>query len=230
MKTMNMDELQEALKVRDRGIDIEPTKSALLLVDMQKMAGSDYLLMEAREKDIPEESIREALAEMDQRVNKVLQNAQRILEACREKGIQPIHVKIEAETPDGRDVGRLHKLVNFVLPPGSKWAEFFDEVKPIDGEIVLKKSCSGAFVGTNVDRILRNLGVETLIVVGFYTEQCVETAARDAADSGYNTILVEDACGTVTEELHNNSIKALKDLYVTVTTTDEIVEKIMALS
>jgi len=227
---MNMDELQEALRVRGRELEIESRKSALLLVDMQRMAGSDYLLMEARGKGIPEESIKEALVEMDQRVNGVLQNAARILNACREKGIQPIHVKIEAETPNGRDVGRLHKLINFVVPPGSKWAEFFDEVKPVDGEIVLKKTCSGAFVGTHIDRILRNLEVETLIIVGFYTEQCVETAARDAADSGYDTILVEDACGTLTEELHDNSIKALRDLYVTVKTTDEIVGTIMALS
>ena len=129
-------------------------------------------------------------------------------------------------TKEGRDVGRLHRLHKFIIPPGSVWAEFFDEVKPIEGEIVLTKTCSGAFVGTNLDRILRNMGIETLIVVGYYTDQCVETTVRDAADIGYYTILVEDACTTLTEELHNNAIKALKDTYVKVMKTDEVLKEI----
>ena len=120
----------------------------------------------------------------------------------------------------------MHKLHKYIVPPGSVWAEFFDEVKPSEDEIVLTKTCSGAFIGTDLDRILRNLGTETLIIIGFYTDQCVETAARDAADIGYNTILVEDACATLTQELHDNAIKALKNVYVNILTTKSLLGKI----
>lgn len=224
--SISMKELLAKIKRPFPKFDITPGKTCLVLIDMQKLAGTEWIVREAVEKGVPEETAKKAVAEMDKRIKKVLQNAQRILEACRKKGIDRIHVKIEARTNDGRDVGKLHRLHDFIVPPGSKWAEFFEEVKPKKGEIVLTKTCSGAFTGTDLDKILRNMGIETLIMVGFYTDQCVETAARDAADIGYNTILVEDACATLTEELHNNAIEALKDVYVRTETTESILEEI----
>jgi len=223
---IGMKELLAKIKRPFPRFDVIPGKTCLLIIDMQKLAGTEWIVREAVEKGVSEETATEAVVEMDKRIKKVVKNAQRILEACRKKGIDIIHVKIEAKTKDGRDVGKLHRLHNFVIPPGSKWAEFFEEVKPKKGEIVLTKTCSGAFTGTDLDKILRNMGIETLIILGFYTEQCVETAARDAADIGYNTILVEDACATLTEELHKNAIEALKDAYVRVETTESILEDI----
>lgn len=223
---MKMEELLAKIKRPFPKFGIVPGKSALLLIDMQKLAGVDWIVEEAVKKGIAKDIAREVVAKMDKRIKKVLDNSKRILEACRKKGIEVIHVKIEAKTRNGRDVGRLHRLHNFIIPFGSTWAEFFEEVKPKGGEIILTKTCSGAFVGTDLDRILRNLGTETLIIVGFYTEQCVETAARDAADIGYNTILVEDACTTLTEEFHINAIETLRDMYVRVETTEGIMKEI----
>jgi nicotinamidase-related amidase len=219
---LTLQELLEKIKKPFPKFELTPGETVLLLIDMQKLAGTDWLIEEAIEQGIPADVAKKAVKDMNKRVEKVLENSKKILEACRKKGIDRIHVKIESKFDDGRDVGRLHKLHNFIVPPGSVWGEFFDEVKPSDNEIVLTKTCSGAFVGTDLDRILRNLGTETLIIIGFYTDQCVETAARDAADIGYNTILVEDACNTLTQELHDNAIKALKDIYVKVLTTDSL--------
>ena len=219
---LTLQELLEKIKKPFPKFELTPSETVLLLIDMQKLAGTDWLIEEAIEQGIPADVAKKAVKDMNKRVEKVLENSKKILEACRKKGIDRIHVKIESKFDDGRDVGRLHKLHNFIVPPGSVWGEFFDEVKPSDNEIVLTKTCSGAFVGTDLDRILRNLGTETLIIIGFYTDQCVETAARDAADIGYNTILVEDACNTLTQELHDNAIKALKDVYVKVLTTDSL--------
>ncbi len=223
---LTLEELLERIKTPFPKFPIEKDKTALLLIDMQKLAGVEWIVEEAVEKGIPREEALKAVEDMDRRIKEANNNAKKILEACRKKGIPAVHVKIEAMTKEGRDVGRLHRLHKFIIPPGSVWAEFFDEVKPIEGEIVLTKTCSGAFVGTNLDRILRNMGIETLIVVGYYTDQCVETTVRDAADIGYYTILVEDACTTLTEELHNNAIKALKDTYVKVMKTDEVLKEI----
>jgi len=224
-----MEKLLAKIKGPFPKFEITRGKTCLLLIDMQKLAGTEWIVQEALKKGIPEVDAKEAVAEMNNRIKGVLNNAQRILEACRKKGLDIIHVKIESKTKDGRDVGRLHKLHNFIIPPGSKWSEFFEEVKPREGEIVLTKTCSGAFTGTDLDRILRNMGMETIILVGFYTDQCVETTARDAADIGYNTILVEDACTALTQELHDNAIKALKDVYVRVETTESILKELQKL-
>ena len=223
---LTLQELLEKIKKPFPRFGITPGETVLLLIDMQKLAGTDWLIEEAVEQGIPADVAKKAVKDMDRRVERVLENSKKILEACRKKGIDRIHVKIESKFDDGRDVGRLHKLHNFIVPPGSVWAEFFDEVKPSDDEIVLTKTCSGAFVGTDLDRILRNLGTENLIIIGFYTDQCVETAVRDAADIGYNTILVEDACTTLTQVLHDNAIKALSDVYVKVLTTDSLLAEV----
>ena len=223
---LTLQELLEKIQKPFPEFEILPKKTILLLIDMQKLAGTEGLIEEAVEKGIPPDVAKKAVKDMDERIESVLENSKKILEACRRKGIDRIHVKIESKFSDGRDVGRLHKLHNYIVPPGSVWAEFFDEVKPSEDEIVLTKTCSGAFIGTDLDRILRNLGTETLIIIGFYTDQCVETAARDAADIGYNTILVEDACATLTQELHDNAIKALKNVYVNILTTKSLLGKI----
>lgn len=226
---LSMEKLLAKIKSPFPKFEIARGKTCLVLIDMQKLAGTEWIVQEAVEKGIPEVDAKEAVAEMNKRIKAVLDRAKSILEACRRKGIDVIHVKIESKTKDCRDVGRLHKLHNFMVPPGSKWAEFFEEVKPKNGEIVLTKTCSGAFTGTDLDKILRNMGVETLILVGFYTDQCVETTARDAADIGYDTILVEDACTTLTQELHDNAIKALKDVYLRTETTESILKEIQKL-
>jgi nicotinamidase-related amidase len=201
-------------------------KTALLIIDMQKMAGVDYVAEEAERKGIEKQVALRALTDMDKRIRAALRNAKAVLGACREKGIPVVHAKIESRTTNGRDIGRLHRKLDFVVSPGSEWGEFSDEVRPIDGEIVLTKTCSGAFVGTDLDRILRNMGIENLIIMGFYTDQCVETAARDAADIGYDVVLVEDACATYTQRAHQNALESIGDVYVKLETTEAIVRDI----
>ena len=127
---MKMEELLAKIKRPFPKFGIVPGKSALLLIDMQKLAGVDWIVEEAVKKGIAKDIAREVVAKMDKRIKKVLDNSKRILEACRKKGIEVIHVKIEAKTRNGRDVGRLHRLHNFIIPLGSTWAEFFEEVKP----------------------------------------------------------------------------------------------------
>lgn len=205
---------------------ISVSKTALLSIDMQELAGVEYVAEEAAKKGIEKQVALRALEDMDRRIRSAVKNARAILDACREKSIPVIHAKIESKTSDGRDIGRLHKRLDFVVPPGSRWGEFFEEVQPKEGEIVLTKTCSSAFVGTDLDRILRNMGIETLIIVGFYTDQCVDTAARDAADSGYEVVLVRDACAAYTERAHRNALEAIGDVYVKLETTESVVTDI----
>ena len=77
------------------------------------------------------------------------------------------------------------------------------------------------FNSTNIDYLLRNLGIERLAICGMYTDQCVEGAVRDACDMNYLVTLIEDACATYSQERHDNSLKALKG-YCRIVTTDQV--------
>jgi len=205
---------------------INPKNTALLLIDMQEFAGTSRLLEEAVEAGVPENDAREALRDHEERVKGVLANSQRILKACRKKGIIPIHVKVEALLRDARDTGRLYRAVGFHVPRGSKWAKIFDEVAPEDGEIVLTKTHSSAFIGTHLDRILRNIGIENLIVMGFNTDWCVEAAYQGGADYGYNCLLVEDACTSLTKKAHDTMIAKYRARQRPIKNTIEVLKMI----
>ena len=135
-------------------------------------------------------------------------NAQRLLHAARTSGVQVLHTIIEALTKDGRDISLDHRLSNIFVPKGMPEGQPIKELTPIDNEIVLPKSSSGVFNSTNIDYVLKNLGVRYLIISGVVTDQCVDMAVRDASDHGYLVTLAEDACATHTQARHDNALKA----------------------
>ena len=162
-----------------------------------------------------------------QRINRletlVIPNVRRLQDACREAGIEVIHTKIESLTDDGRDRSLEHKRLNIHHPPGSIDARFREEVAPQGDEIVLTKTCGGVFNGTNIEYVLRNLGIANLIIAGVITSGCVEVAVRDAADRGFAVTLPEDACASWSEEMEYAAIRAMSEIYAKVLSTDEIV-------
>jgi len=200
--------------------------TALLLIDMQELATAEHLIEEAVNAGLPRDEVKEVVTDFDKRIKEATVNASRILEACRKKGIPPIHVKVEAMTKDARDTGRLYRALGFIYPHGFKGGRFLPEVAPLEGEIVLTKTHSSAFIGTNLDRILRDMGIENLILVGFYTDQCVEFTFVDALDYGYNCVLVIDACTTYLREMHEAVIQRYMALGggQLLKTTDEVLK------
>lgn len=78
--------------------------------------------------------------------------------------------------------------------------------------------------------MLRNLGVEFLIVYGVVTDQCVESAIRDAADRGFLVTQVEDCCAAETPENHLASIESMKGHYCRTRSTDEMIVEIKQIS
>lgn len=156
----------------------------------------------------------------------VLPNVRKLQEYFRSHQLEVIHTRIQALTRDGRDRGKGHRRLGLLASPGSREADFIESVAPDDehDEIVINKTASGVFSSTNVHYVLKNLGVESLYVVGVYTNECVETTVRDACDLGYLVTVVEDCCATVTPELHNASLATLRDRYARVTTLDEVLK------
>jgi biuret amidohydrolase len=156
-------------------------------------------------------------------------NAERLLNAARASGIQVLHTIIEALTRDGRDISLDHRLSNIFVPKGLPEGQPIKELKPIENEIVLPKSSSGVFNSTNIDYVLKNLGVRYLIISGVVTDQCVDMAVRDASDRGYLVTLPEDACATYSQARHDSALKAFGG-YCWVSNTETVLERLRELA
>ncbi|WP_321489900.1 isochorismatase family cysteine hydrolase [uncultured Hyphomonas sp.] len=203
--------------------------TALLLIDIQHLAEPSYHLKNAVEAGLPEAEVRAALSDYEVRFNAAVVQAARVLNAARSAGIPPIHVKIQSLSDKGRDTSQLHTRLGWCFPPDSPAAQFLEPTKPNADEIVITKTASGAFTGTSLDSTLRNMGIEHLIVVGFLTDECVETTTRVALDYGYVTRVVSDATTTYLMEAYQATIGKLAS-YGFALTADEAIAEFAAMS
>lgn len=206
-----------------RDVALVPEQSALLFIDVQNFSahrkGAEFADLED--------------AEFDRRYgwffgelgNRVIPNMQRLQQAFRNSRIEVMYTTIESLTKDGRDRSLDYKITGFNVPRGSWDGKVIDELAPGDDEISLPKSSSSVFVSTHIDYILRNLGVRQLVISGILTDQCVESAIRDACDLGYLVTQVTDACATYTSERHNNSLNTIKG-YCRQVTTDALIAEL----
>jgi ureidoacrylate peracid hydrolase len=206
-----------------REIPLDPKASALLFIDVQNFAvrrdGGEF-------KNVPDSEISGEYAYYFERLKSVaIPNMQKLQAAFRAAGIEVLYTTIESLTKDGRDRSLDYKITGFHVPKGSHDGKVIDEIAPGDDEIVLPKSSSSVFVSTHIDYILRNLGVKQLVISGIVTDQCVESAVRDACDLGYLVTLVPDACATYSEERHQNSLRTIKG-YCRQVMTDALIAEI----
>jgi ureidoacrylate peracid hydrolase len=206
-----------------REIAIEPKQTAMLFIDMQNFAvkrnGGEY-------KDMPEDAFQKKCGwYFNELATRVIPNQRRLQAACRKAGIEVMYTTIESLTKDGRDRSLDYKITGFHVPKDSWDGKVIDELKPADDEIWLPKTSSSVFVSTHIDYILRNLGVKQLVLAGIVTDQCVESAIRDACDLGYLVTQVTDACTTYTQERHDFSLRAIKG-YCRQRTTDQVLKEI----
>jgi ureidoacrylate peracid hydrolase len=179
-----------------REIPIVPRQSALLFIDVQNFNarpdGGAY-----KDKGIePEEIERKYDYFFEHLKTTAVPNMQRLQSACRKKNIEVMYTVIESLTKDGRDRSLDYKITGLNVPKGSWDAKVLDRIRPKDDEIVIPKTSSSVFISTNIDFILRNLGVTFLIMSGLLTDQCISHAVRDACDHGYLVTLITDACAT----------------------------------
>jgi ureidoacrylate peracid hydrolase len=122
-----------------------------------------------------------------------------------------------------------YKISKLFVLRGSWDAKVLGEIAPAEDEIVLSKTSSSVFISTNIDYVLRNLGVRSLIIAGVLTDQCIDSAVRDACDLGYLVTVSIDACATLTAERHEWSLRNNRG-YCRQISTDELVREIRSLS
>ena len=209
---------------RERPIELK--KTALLSIDMQNMEWSAERLAKGRIPGSPESRYLEIMERIE---GQLIPNQQRLQAAARKAGIEVIYTTIESYTQDGRDRSLDHKISDLFCAKGSWEAQVIKEVGPGPNDIVIPKTASGIFNCTNIEYVLRNLGIEYLVIYGVCTDQCVECATRDAADRGFMVTQIEDACAANEVARHNVSIDQMKGHYCRTRTTDEMIAEIESL-
>ena len=208
--------LEGDVSFRQRAVDLD--KAALLVIDLQK---GEYNAekVAAEPEDV---YLWERIAQT------VVPNGQRLLAACREAGVEVIYTVIECLTLDGRDRGLDYKISGIFAAKGSREAEVIDELAPLENEILISKTSSSVFNSTNVEYVMRAMGIEYVLVMGIVTDQCVETAVRDGCDRGFLMTVIEDACATHSQDRHDFSLRGIKG-YCRIRTTDAIIDEIVSL-
>jgi ureidoacrylate peracid hydrolase len=206
-----------------RDVPVVPRETALLFIDVQNFCcrrdGGEFKHLAPAEF---EEKFGWYFRELESRV---IPNMQKLQAACRQAGIEVMYTTIESMTKEGRDRSLDYKITGFNVPKGSWDGKVIDAIKPAEDEIWLPKTSSSVFISTNVDYLLRNLGTRYLALSGVVTDQCMESAVRDACDLGYLVTLITDACTTYTQERHDFAIKSIKG-YCRQRTTEEFVKEI----
>jgi len=133
----------------------------------------------------------------------------RLLQAARQRGVPVIYVcDSHLEGVDRElEVWGPHALKD-------TWgAKVVDELAPAKGDFVVEKRRYSAFYATDLDLLLRELGVDTLILTGVATEICVQHTAADAFYRGFNVVVVEDCVRGGSEEAHRAGLDAMRRLY-----------------
>jgi biuret amidohydrolase len=186
----------------------EPATTALVLIDMQR----DFL--EAG-------GFGELLGNDVSLLARVVPPLSAVLQAARDAGLTVIHTR-EGHRPDLSDCpptklarGRLTTGIGSpgpngrVLVRGERGHDLIDELAPAPGEIVLDKPGKGAFYATDLEHLLRNRGVTSLIVTGVTTEVCVHTTVREANDRGFECLVLEDCVGSYFPEFHEVGLRMI---------------------
>jgi len=195
---------------RDR--QIVNGRAALLVIDVQNATFGP-----AQQKSKPEFH---AAAK-----GRVIPNLRRLLEAFRRAELEVIYTVMENLTTDGRDRSLDYKLSGMSIAKGSWEAQVLAEVASQGDELVLPKTSSSVFNSTNLDYLLRNIGIEDVFVAGFLTDQCIDHAVKDGADRGYYMTCIHDACAAETAARHEAARQCFKD-YCRMLSTQEVLDLI----
>ncbi|RUW33403.1 MAG: cysteine hydrolase [Mesorhizobium sp.] len=181
-----------------------------------------------------------SMAYFTQRVDDVvIPEIQKLLAYFREHKMPVIYVTFGSNYRDLRDVperlrgwfGDLERRSGLqdLLWSGTADFEIRDEVKPKAGEVVINKTTFGAFSSSNIDYVLRQMQVQTLVITGVSTNCCVESTARDAADRGYGCVIVDKATADYDAEAHDATLRAFYMNYGRISeNADEVIRAIDA--
>jgi nicotinamidase-related amidase len=185
-----------------------PASTALVVIDMQR----DFL---------EPGGFGDLLGNDVSLLARVVEPLERVLAVAREAGLMIIHTR-EGHRPDLSDCppsklarGRLDLGIGSpgpkgrILVRGEVGHDIVAELAPAPGEVVLDKPGKGSFYATDLELLLRNAGVQSLIVTGVTTEVCVHTTVREANDRGFECLVLGDCVGSYFPEFHRVALEMI---------------------
>ena len=197
------------IEAEPASLAIDAARTAFLIIDMQR----DFL---------EPGGFGESLGNDVSRLAAAIGPCQAVLRAAREAGLLVLHTR-EGHRPDLSDAppakvargdpsGRIGAIgpMGRILIRGEPGHDIVAALAPAPGEPVIDKPGKGAFYQTDLDLMLRNRGVETLLVAGVTTEVCVHTTVREANDRGYRCVVLADCCASYFPEFHAAGLAMIK--------------------
>jgi gluconolactonase len=182
----------------EQPLTLDPSRCALIIQDLQNdviIEGGAFA-----ETGSPEHA----------QSQNVVENVKSLADAARRAGVPVIHVWYVVEE-DAKGLKLNAPLFEGVkdsnaLVRGTWGAAPAEGLEPHDGDIVVEKMRMNGFFNTNLDILLRGLGVDTVIVTGAWTNMSIEHTARHGADAGYNMVVAPDGCSSMNEEWHQAAL------------------------
>lgn len=208
-------------------ITLNPDTTALLIVDMQ----NEFILRDCGEAlKFKETGEWERWIPFHDRLDDIaIPNTVKLLNYFRENNMEVTFGRIACLKENGNDRSPVQKSEGWngmLIPVDSYNAQMIKELEPLKDEIVVNKTTDSVTTGTNYLQLLRYMGIETVVVTGIVTDQCVASTVRGLADDGLKVICVEDCCAAPDIALHDAELKIMNHIYCDVLSTDETIEVI----
>jgi gluconolactonase len=198
----------------DEALSLDPGRCVLIIQDLQ----NDVIIEGGAFADSgsPEHA----------KEQNVVENVKALAATAREKGVPVIHVHyiVEEGCPGLKLNAPLFEGVKETgaLVRGSWGAAAAEGLEPQDGDHVVEKMRMSAWHDTNLESLLEELGRDTVIVTGAWTNMSIEHTSRTGADKGYYMVVPEDGCSTMNADWHNASINYALQNVATVTNCGEV--------
>lgn len=160
----------------------------------------------------------------------IVYNVKRLIEACRKVRVPVVYTGHRHEDPavDGGMTAEWWPEIKSgqCLVKGQKGAEIFAPLAPSKGERVIWKHRYSAFYNTDLEIVLRGMGVTDLIITGILTNVCCETTARDAFMRDFRVFFVADATATTEPEFQVATLKNLAYAFAYAITVDSLLKQL----
>lgn len=179
---------------------IDPSKTAVLLIEYQNEFATEGGVLHG------------AVAEVMKRTQ-MLANTSRVVEQARTKGATIMHAPITFVEGYNEISAHPYGILKGVVDgrafiKGSWGAQIIESLSPAPSDIVIEgKRGLDTFASTNLDFILRNKGIQTVVLGGFLTNCCVESTMRTAYEHGFEVITLTDCVAATSPEAHDNAIQ-----------------------
>lgn len=160
----------------------DPKRTAMIVVDMQNDFVAEGAPLQAAQATAMTSRLADTLC------------------FCRDRGIRVVYTA-HMHRADGSDMGLYDDLYGPIaagdaLIQGTTGVEIYPPLKPAQGEIVIEKHRYSAFFATDLDLLLREWGIDTVVISGTTTENCCHATARDAMFHNYRVAFLSDLTGT----------------------------------